>query len=50
MFFAMNKEEIESLQDCLERKKQKKKKRNTSDPGTWRGESGAQRHAYSDLV
>jgi hypothetical protein len=29
----MKKEEIESLQDCLERKKQKKKERNPSGPG-----------------
>jgi hypothetical protein len=29
----MKKEEIESLQDCLERKKQKKKERNPSSPG-----------------
>jgi hypothetical protein len=29
----MNKEEIESLKDCLERKKQKKKERSPSGPG-----------------
>jgi hypothetical protein len=32
----MNKEEIESLKDCLERKKHKKKERNPSGPGARR--------------
>jgi hypothetical protein len=43
MFSAMNKEKIESLQDCLERKKLKTKERNPSDPGAWRRKSGARR-------